>query len=864
METSCQTIPLIPPLDYKGPEHLSFEAFPIINLEVAIARLFADRVARQPDRIAIVDGSSSCTYAQLMTQTRQIAQAIRACKLPPGAPIGLWMEKSATAIAALLAVLAEGHPYVPFDLAMPAQRNESILSHAGVQLLIGYQADLQTAPLFLNRLALDQIEASDFYLPFEPVGGPDNLAYILYTSGTSGRPKGVYQNQRGVLHDVSQYINSVHLGHLDRHSLLYSLSVIGSVRDVLGTLLTGGSIHLYHPTRGGLAGITDFLQTQNITVYHSLPLLFRGFMSVARNAYFPAVRLVYLAGDRIYRADVEQYRTSFPETARLYVGIGSTENTTLYRQWFLDHKTELDNELIPVGYAVPDRQMQLQDSDGQELEVGEIGEIVVTSAYVALGYWQDDELTRGAFRSSGLQRTFRTGDLGRIRPDGLLEFIGRCDRQLKLSGYRVEPTEIEAVLLRAPGVYSAAVLLREQTAPACLVAYVTLQENSLLSSVRQFAIDQLPAHMVPTAWEIIETLPVLANLKIDYKALARLDTLRYEQETNQPEIQGTSTEQVLRAAWCRYASADSFEQDWSWRSGGGSSFNSLLLLIDLEEQLRCELPIDWFHTQMRPGQLLAQLHERLEMEPSVENQNELAPYIVVFRPLYGVQEGSYQFIQQLRTIGNVQIIRYPDLAHQPPGTFSIQLFIDLIKLQLDHLPVQAHLVGICSGCIIAHEIAQWLVSINRPADRLIYMDHPSSGTNLKWWPQLVDAWQNRSLQALPLRLLRNISRPLYRRLITGHAIRNPRMQGELFIRLISRTTHQSYLCQPIILIQCVDTVSLFGHQLGWGRHTSDLQVIALPYAHMQMFRVSGNLMSLIDRFRDLLAPDAESAGYQKN
>lgn len=861
METSRPITPLILPLDYKGPENLPFKALPTSDSEVTIARLFADQVALQPDRVAIVDGTLSYTYAQLMTRTRQIAQALRACQLPPGAPIGLWMEKSVTAIAALLAVLAQGHPYVPVDLAMPAQRNASILSHAGVQWLIGYKADLLTAPLSLNQLTLDEIEISEPVLPFDCNGGPDHLAYILYTSGTTGRPKGVYQNQRGVLHDVAQYVNSIHLGPLDRHTLLYSLSVIGSVRDVLGTLLTGGSIHLYHPAKQGLAGITDFLLAQQITVYHSLPLLFRGFLSVARKAYFPAIRLVYLAGDRIYRADVERYRASFPATARLYVGIGSTENTTLYRQWFLDHQTELDNELIPVGYAVPDRLMQLQDSDGQEVKAGEIGEIVVTSAYVALGYWNDEELTNGAFRTSGSQRTFRTGDLGRIRPDGLLEFIGRRDRQLKLSGYRVEPAEIEAVLLRAPGVSSAAIVLRESIAQPCLVAYVTLQEGSHMARVRQFALEQLPAYMVPLAWEVIEALPVLPNLKIDYKALARLDAIRYEQQqTNQPHTQGASTEQVLRTIWCRYASAESYDEDLSWRNGGGSSFNSLLLLVDLEEQFGCTLPIEWFHNQMRPGQLLLQLQQRLTQ--SLTDPKESSISFVVFRPLYGLREGTYQFIQQLRTIGSVQIIHYPDFAHQSRRTFSAQSFIDQIKAQFDHLPAQAHFVGICSGCIVAHEVAHWLAGINRPIGQLIYIDHPPAGAEMRWWPQLVDTWQNKSLQALPLRLLRTLSQSLYQRLIVRYTASKPQQHAEVFVLLMSRTTRPSYLSQPIILVQCADVASQFGHQLGWDRYVAGMRLIQLPCYHIEMFRVSTNLTSLVARLNGLLSPDSKWVSNQ--
>ncbi|RYF76909.1 MAG: AMP-dependent synthetase and ligase, partial [Cytophagaceae bacterium] len=401
MEASRPSSGSPPPLDYNGPETIRFEEFTVQDLETDIYTLFERRASRQPNRIALVDGQIQLSYGQLLEQTQQIALAIRSRQLLAGVPIGLWMDKSAGAIAALLAIVAEGHPYVPLDLAVPAQRNESMLTHAGVALLIGYASELPSAPPTISQLVLEQINTEEDTAHYQGAGGGNDIAYILYTSGTTGKPKGVYQHQRGVLHDVAQYVHSIHLGANDRHSLLYSLSVIGSIRDVLGTLLTGGSVHLYHPIRQGLAGVAQFVEDQQITIFHSLPLLFRGFLSVARGAYFPSVRLVYLAGDRIYRADVEIYRSSFPSTARLYVGIGSTENATIYRQWFIDHQTPLTDELIPVGYAVPDRFMRLLSLTGTEVERGEIGEIVVTSAFLSLGYWRDDERTHRSFTTQG-------------------------------------------------------------------------------------------------------------------------------------------------------------------------------------------------------------------------------------------------------------------------------------------------------------------------------------------------------------------------------------------------------------------------------------------------------------------------------
>lgn len=856
MEASCPPFGSPPALDHNGPETIQFDAFTVQDLETDIYTLFERRASHQPNRIALVDGGVELTYCQLLEKTRQIAQALRARQLAVGVPIGLWMDKSVGAIATLLAILAEGHPYVPLDLAVPAQRNESMLTHAGVNLLIGYRSDLQSAPASIPQLALEQTHANGDTVVYQAAASVNDIAYILYTSGTTGQPKGVYQHQRGVLHDVFQYVHSIHLGADDRHSLLYSLSVIGSIRDVLGTLLTGGSVHLYHPIRQGLPGLAQFIQDQQITIYHSLPLLFRGFLSVARGAYFSSVRLVYLAGDRIYRADVALYRSSFPSTARLYIGIGSTENATIYRQWFIDHQTPLTDELIPVGYAVPDRFMRLVDSTGTEVERGEIGEIVVTSAFLSLGYWRDDERTSHSFTTQGSLRTFRTGDLGRLRPDGLLEFIGRQDRQLKLSGYRVEPAEVEAVLLRAPGVLQTAVLLRSQPTQTCLVAYVVVEYGAIMDQVRQFATEHLPTHMIPVEWEIIEALPRLPNLKIDFNALIDIDTTRCRQREGKTQTNLSQIEQALRAAWCRSASMDSYEQDASWRQGGGSSYNALLLLVDLEGYCQRELPTAWFHVDMRPTQLLAKLTAAPDSPRLNARKSSLS--FAVFRPIYGMREGSYRLIQALRKIGRVHLIHYPDLVSQPLdtlfSTLSTDTFLDFIKPQFDHLPTEVHLVGICSGCTIAHEVVHWRETQGRVGGQLIYVDHPPAGEDLRWRTLGTEVWQQRSLR--PMRMIRKLSPSIYRFLYAKYIVLTRRDRAEAATRLLTLVTRPSHVKQPVFLIQCADTSAYFHHQESWSQYVSELRTVELACEHGQMFQEGSHFDQLIAILHEaLLGPE---------
>lgn len=836
------------PLDYNGPVQVLFEPFSEQDLATGIFQLFERRAHQQPNQIAVMDGEQVTTYARLLQLTRQIATAIRQQQLPPQAPIGIWMEKSAAGIATILAILAEGHPYVAFDLSMPRARNEAILDHASVALVIGYQANLRELPPYLTQLSLEAIDSYPAQLAYNPVGSATDIAYILYTSGTTGQPKGVYQHQRGVLHDVMQYVHSIHLNANDRHSLLYSLSVIGAVRDVLGTLLTGGSLHLYHPARQGIDGLANYILEQQLTIYHSLPLLFRGFLHVARHTYFPQIRLVYLAGDRIYRADVDRYRASFPPTAYLYVGIGSTENATLYRQWFIDHQTELTDELIPVGYSVPDRFMQLIKESGEEAQPGETGEIVVTSEFMALGYWQNEALSRQAFQPCGKARRFRTGDLGRLLPNGLLSFIGRQDRQLKLSGYRVEPAEIEAILQRAPQVTHAAVLVRPYPQQPVLVAYIVEKERISVHDLRDFAARYLPAHMVPVEWEYIPELPVTANLKIDYNALQQIDSQRVNERLATAPTTTNHTEQALRNVWGRFTFAGSFDQDCSWRNSGGSSFNALLLLVELEELLQQTLPTDWFHVDMTPSVLLQKLLTLAGTSPLRSTQSDTT--FVVFPSLNGVQEGSYHLIQELRKLGNVQVIRYPTIEGLPLKEESIQRLLDYIKPQFDSFPPLVNLIGICSGCSLAHETAHWLeVSKLNVVNHLIYLDHPPAKTELSWSTILDLGFPHMMLTKAGSRLLRAYAYAVYLSVWVWFQKRQKQPPIRLFIRFMMTRLNPSYVNRHLTLIQCTDTKAMYPLKEAWLNYVPSLMLHDFSVTHLQILREAEPLHKLMQLIR---------------
>jgi acyl-coenzyme A synthetase/AMP-(fatty) acid ligase/acyl carrier protein len=302
-----------------------------------------------------------------------------------------------------------------------------------------------------------------------------------------------------------------------------------------------------------------------------------------------SVRILYLAGDRIGWSDVDDFRRNFSSNALLYVSLGSTECTTVYSHWFVDDSVRATSAQLPVGRAIPDRTVIIANEDGEAVADGEIGELIVASRYIGLDYWGAPELTRQAFGVDGADpetRIFRTGDLGRRRPDGLIEFVGRKDEQVKLRGHRIEPAEIESAIINCPEVADAAVVVRRNEAgvPRSLAAYVVLRPDARGMLPRHLAAmlqRRLPRYMVPWPIIAVEELPRLSNLKVDRSQLALMDTRR----TGDPSHRAT-TEMVHEVVkvFERVLGVEGARPDDDVSSLGGDSLQAVTIATELEER----------------------------------------------------------------------------------------------------------------------------------------------------------------------------------------------------------------------------------------------------------------------------------------
>ncbi|HEY7634606.1 MAG TPA: non-ribosomal peptide synthetase [Gemmatimonadales bacterium] len=531
-----------------------FVPFDRSALEESIPRRFERQADTHPTRLAVKMGAEAWTYDRLDRAANQVAWAITAAPVPHPPTCVLLIDQSPALVASILGVLKAGGIYVPLETSHPPPLVAAVAQDARNGLILadesGSALGREAAP-GVPLLRVDQLLATPGRNDRPRItGGPDAPAYVYYTSGSTGRPKGVVDSHRNVLHNVMRYTNSLKIGHDDRLTLLQSPSFSGAVSSLFGALLNGATVFPYDLRRQGAAGLGPWLLGERITVYHSVPALFR--LAAAGTEVFSDLRLIRLEGDRMSRRDWMVFRERFPEGCVLVNGLGATE-CGLVRQFFIDHEMPLVDGVVPIGYPVEDMSIQILDDRGRPLDVDEVGEIAVRSRYLALGYYQRPDLTASAFEADPSDpgaRIYRTGDLGRLRPDGCLEHLGRRDARIKLYGRWVDLAEVEAALLSVEGVVEAAAQVHAGTwDQPQLVGYIVPQEGQTvgISALRAHLSARLPSEHVPAAFVMLTRLPLTDSGKIDRDALPPA--------TERPNLAtefvapGTALERVIAAIW---------------------------------------------------------------------------------------------------------------------------------------------------------------------------------------------------------------------------------------------------------------------------------------------------------------------------
>jgi len=578
----------------------AFVIFRKDEINQSIPSRFEQQASIYPDRLAVKTMSAQITYRELNQAANRIARAILHFLGEKEAPVALFLNQGTSLLAAILGVLKSGKAYVPMDISFPSSRNASIIEDSCPGLLITDKNTLPPAKHLINNTiqVLDISEVSSFSDEnFNLTISPDTIAYILYTSGSTGQPKGVFQSHRNVLHNIMKYTNGLHISPDDRLTLLYSCSFGASVSDIFGALLNGASLFPFNLREEGMTALADWLMREEITLYHSVPTVYRHFIAALTGGErFPNVRLIKLGGETVLRKDLDLFKKHFDPGCIFHVGYGATE-MNIIRQFFCNHETTVSNTIMPVGYAVEDTEIVLLDENGQEAGFRCTGEIVIKSQYLALGYWRNNKLTAESFMHDpkrGRERIYRTGDLGYMLPDGCLFHLGRKDLQVKIRGYRVELSEIEMALNEISTVKEAVVAAHEDC-DSCklLVAYVVQQEGAVLTAgeLHTSLKDKLPAHMIPSKFIFMAALPLTPNGKVDRQALpAMADSVPGPKASF--EAPRNTLEKQLTEIWKKVLNLQDLGITDNFFSLGGHSLLAVQLVSEVKKVTGHQMPVN--------------------------------------------------------------------------------------------------------------------------------------------------------------------------------------------------------------------------------------------------------------------------------
>jgi amino acid adenylation domain-containing protein len=686
------------------------------EIEQAVCGRFEEQVRKYPERPALRTHRVALTYKELNQAANRIARAIvNRCGAEPQ-HVAVFASDDAHIVPAIVGILKAGKVFILLDPHHPETRNFQLLNHAEATLVITDLENSENAFRLCGKeraLIIQAIPPSTSVENPDLAISPDAPACIVYTSGSTGEPKGVLVNQRTLLVWALVFGHGMESTPSDRVCTVAAHASAHFLLSTLRTLLNGAVACPFQFREDGPKRLAAWLHDEQITVYSSTPSIFRTFVQSLSNQRFPSLRLLRLGGERVSVQDFELFKRHFAPTCRFANGIGATE-VGPFRECFVTHDTLISENVMPAGYPLWGKDLLLLDDEGEEVETGRVGEIAIRSHYLATCYWRQPDLTRAAFTldpaGSG-SRIYRTGDLGRLNDDGCLYCLGRKDRQVKIRGNRVELAEVEAKLRTVDGVRDAVVSARQNgRGEPVLVGYVvpmTIPGPSTIA-LRGALRQVLPEHMVPPVFVAIESVPLNPNGKVDYQALPAPKTDRVYIP---PSDAG---EELLCKLWQEILGIERVGIRDDFMEIGGDSLSAARLMTEIELHFGQRVPISaLLHT--RTVEELAGIIRLHSGDKSISPLQQLqvgddskTPFFF----LHGQFNGWGLYCQTLAPLLGQDQPFY--VLHPLPPDSDLPLTVEsMAKRYLDFLrDARPHgpyvLGGHCNGGLIALEIAQQL------------------------------------------------------------------------------------------------------------------------------------------------------------
>jgi len=588
--------------------------------------LFAARASERPANIAVSGARGDLTYAGLRLTAGEMARSLAEAGVRPGSVVAVVTGTCPELVTALLGVMQAGAVYVPLDPAYPDQRLADLLTRlrpaaiiTRAYLLDRVQGVARRAGVIAVVLTCDEHESvivgrteggtRDGVVPracpLTQMPGrrhPPVPAYVFFTSGSQGMPKGVLGCATSLGHFVAWEARAFAVTEADRFSQLGAVSSDASLKDILVPLAAGARVCVPDEPMAGVA-LLDWVAREAITVLGSVPTLFRTLLEAAaergaRSAgTFADLRFVLLAGETLKVPWVQRWMDLCDGRAPIANLYGATEATVYSTYHLVTERPPEGARLIPVGRPIDAAEVLVVNPGGYRCIPGEAGEIYLRTPFLSLGYFDDEEATCRAFVQHPLsdvpETVYRTGDMGRILPDGVLEFIGRRDGQIKVRGHRVEPGEVERTLATHPSLREAVVTAREDERDgARLVAYAVPRPDIApdTTELRAWLAERLPSYMVPGAIMLLNHLPLTHNGKIDRRALP--DPAPAGPGSGEDFVAPrTSVEETVAAVWRALLERDAIGVHDGFFDLGGHSLLAMQAVSRLRDAFGIDLPL---------------------------------------------------------------------------------------------------------------------------------------------------------------------------------------------------------------------------------------------------------------------------------
>ena len=568
-------------------------------METSIPERFENIVRQHADRIAVKTETRVATYSQLNDMANRFARALLQSHGSRAQLVALLLEKDVAQVAAMLGAMKAGKFFLILDPSFPKTRLAAMLKGSRAKLMVTNRR---------NALLADEITTPDCQLmQWENVDGPtfgDNpevsiapkaLAFINYTSGSTGEPKGLLRTHRMILHNIMLRTNLIHVCNNDRISLLSS-GTSNAITNSLVALLNGAGLYSLEVKKEGVVRLARWLAEESITIAPMSSPLFRGLCETLNgNNNFPNLRVIRLRSEAVYKSDADLYKQYFSPNCIFVTGLSSNETGPL-ADYLIDHDTVLIDSAVPVGYAAPGKEVLLLNHDGEKIGFNEVGEIAVRSRYLSPGYLRNPRLAKAKFKrdlSENGNRIYLTGDMGLMLSNACLIYKGRKDFRVKVRGYPVDLKEVETALRAHPSIHDSVITARiNRSGETVLVAYfvTAFHQVPTVSELIRFLGQTLPDYMIPAAFVRLNSMPLNPQNKVDRAALPPPAETRPDLDIPFMAPSGDQEKEVAEI-WAEVLGIDRVGVHDNFFDLGGHSLAATRIVTRVIDKFHLELPL---------------------------------------------------------------------------------------------------------------------------------------------------------------------------------------------------------------------------------------------------------------------------------